>query len=417
MDILIVGAGIGGLTLGLMLHARGIACRVYEAAPEINPLGVGINVLPHASKELGELGLEAALSRVAVLTKEAAFFNRFGQLIYREPVGRYAGYDWPQYSIHRGDLQAVLAAAVRERVGADRLHLGWKCVRAEADTGGAVAHFVRAGTGEALAPQRGLVVIAADGVNSVLRRQLHPNEGDPVYSGVNMWRGVTRWPPMLSGASMVRAGWLDTGKMVIYPIRDRIDEAGRQLVNWLAEIETPHYLPKRDWARPGRIEDFIGPYRDWHFDWCDVPELIRSADAVYEYPMVDQDPLDRWSFGRLTLLGDAAHPMVPRGSNGAGQAILDARVLVYELVAHRDPVEALKAYEASRLPATSKVVLTNRTMPPDAILREVKLRSGDRPFERIEDVIALDELRAMSEGYKKIAGFDQASLAGGQTPA
>jgi 2-polyprenyl-6-methoxyphenol hydroxylase-like FAD-dependent oxidoreductase len=354
---------------------------------------------------------------VAILTRESAFFNRFGQLIYREPVGRYAGYDWPQYSIHRGDLQAVLAAAVRERVGVDRLHLGWKCVRAEADTGGAVAHFVRAGTGEALAPQRGLVVIAADGVNSVLRRQLHPNEGDPVYSGVNMWRGVTRWPPMLSGASMVRAGWLDTGKMVIYPIRDRIDEAGRQLVNWLAEIETPHYLPKRDWARPGRIEDFIGPYRDWHFDWCDVPELIRSADAVYEYPMVDQDPLDRWSFGRLTLLGDAAHPMVPRGSNGAGQAILDARALVDEIVAHRDPVEALKAYEASRLPATSKVVLTNRTMPPDAILREVKLRSGDRPFERIEDVIALDELRAMSEGYKKIAGFDQASLAGGQTPA
>jgi 5-methylphenazine-1-carboxylate 1-monooxygenase len=417
MDVLIIGAGIGGLTLGLMLHARGIACRVYEAAPEINPLGVGINVLPHASKELGELGLEAALSRVAVLTKEAAFFNRFGQLIYREPVGRHAGYEWPQYSIHRGDLQAVLAAAFRERAGPERLHLGWKCVRAGNGADDAAAHFVHGATGEALALQRGRVVIGCDGVHSVLRKQLHPGEGGPVYSGVNMWRGVTRWPPMLSGATMVRAGWLDPGKMVIYPIREHIDAQDRQLVNWLAEIETPHYLPKRDWARPGRIDDFLGPYRDWHFDWCDVPGLIRSADAIYEYPMVDQDPLDRWSFGRLTLLGDAAHPMVPRGSNGAGQAILDARTLADELAARRDPIEALKAYEVSRLPATSSVVLTNRTMPPDAILREVKVRSGDRPFDRIEDVISLDELRGMSEGYKKVAGYDRASLGGARKPA
>jgi 2-polyprenyl-6-methoxyphenol hydroxylase-like FAD-dependent oxidoreductase len=183
-------------------------------------------------------------------------------------------------------------------------------------------------------------------------------------------------------------------------------------VNWLAEIETPHYLPKRDWARPGRIDDFIGPYGDWHFDWCDVPGLIRAADAIYEYPMVDQDPLSRWTFGRLTLLGDAAHPMVPRGSNGAGQAILDARVLGDELTTRSDPAEALRAYEAVRLPATSQVVLTNRTMPPDAILREVKLRSGDLPFARIEDVISLAELAAMSERYQKVAGYDQATLAG-----
>jgi 2-polyprenyl-6-methoxyphenol hydroxylase-like FAD-dependent oxidoreductase len=416
LDVLIIGAGIGGLTLGLMLHARGIPCRVYEAAPEIKPLGVGINILPHASKALGELGLEAALTRVAVLTKEAAFFNRFGQLIYREPLGRDAGYAWPQYSIHRGDLQAVLLAAFLERAGADRLHLGWKCVRAADGADGASAEFVHGITGEPLARQRGRAVVGCDGVNSALRRQFHPDEGEPRYSGVNMWRGVTRWPAMLSGATMVRAGWLNPGKMVIYPIRDRIDAAGRQLLNWLAEIETPHYLPRRDWARPGRIEDFIAPYADWHFDWCDVPALIRAADAIYEYPMVDQDPLDRWTFGRLTLLGDAAHPMVPRGSNGAGQAILDARVLVDALAARRDPAEALRAYEAARLPATAKVVLTNRTMPPDAILREVKLRSGDRPFARIEDVISAEALREMSEGYKKVAGYDRETLAGGGEP-
>ena len=412
MDVLIIGAGIGGLTLALMLHTRGIACRVYEAAPEIKPLGVGINILSHAAQEFGELGLEAALARVAVLTQEAAFFNRFGQLIYREPLGRHAGYEWPQYSIHRGDLQAVLAEAFASRAGAERLQLGWKCVRAADGADDATAQFVHGATGEPLAPQRGSAVIGCDGVHSVLRRQFHPDEGEPRYSGVNMWRGVTRWPPMLSGATMVRAGWLNPGKMVIYPIRDRVDAEGRQLVNWLAEIETPRYLPKRDWARPGRIDDFIGPYRDWHFDWCDVPGLIRAADAIYEYPMVDQDPLARWTFGRLTLLGDAAHPMVPRGSNGAGQAILDARALADELAARGDPAGALRAYEAARLPATSRVVLANRTTPPDAILREVKLRSGDRPFARIEDVISLAELDAMSEGYKKVAGYDRATLAG-----
>jgi 2-polyprenyl-6-methoxyphenol hydroxylase-like FAD-dependent oxidoreductase len=416
MDVLIIGAGIGGLALALMLHRRGIACRVYEAAPEIRPLGVGINVLPHAARELGELGLEAELARAAVLTREAAFFNRFGQLIYREPLGRHAGYEWPQYSIHRGDLQAVLLAAARERLGEDRIATGWRCARAEDGPDGATAHFVDARTGDALPPQRGRAVVGCDGVNSALRRQFHPAEGDPRYSGVNMWRGVTRWPPMLSGATMVRAGWLNPGKMVIYPIRDRIDDAGRQLVNWLAEIETPHYLAKRDWARPGRIDDFLGPFRDWQFEWCDVPALIRAADAIYEYPMVDQDPLERWTFGRLTLLGDAAHPMVPRGSNGAGQAILDARALADELAARADPADALRAYEAARLPATAKVVLTNRTTPPDAILREVKLRSLDRPFARIEDVIGLDELRAMSEGYKQVAGYDRASLARGREP-
>ncbi len=416
MDVLIIGAGIGGLTLGLMLHRRGIECRVFEAAPDIRPLGVGINILPHASRELGELGLEPELTRVAVLTRESAFFNRFGQLIYREPLGRHAGYESPQYSIHRGDLQAVLLATLQARIGAERIQLGWKCERAEDGRDGAVAHFIDAATGAALPPQRGRAVIGCDGVNSALRRQLHPGEGDPVYSGVNMWRGVTRLPPMLSGATMVRAGWLDPGKMVIYPIRDRIDADGRQLVNWLAEIATPHFLPKRDWARPGRIDDFIGPFGDWQFDWCDVPALIRAADAIYEYPMVDQDPLARWTFGRLTLLGDAAHPMVPRGSNGAGQAILDARVLADELAARSDAADALTAYEAARLPATAKVVLTNRTMPPDAILREVKLRSGDRPFARIEDVISREELAAMSEGYKQVAGFDRASLARRREP-
>jgi 2-polyprenyl-6-methoxyphenol hydroxylase-like FAD-dependent oxidoreductase len=228
-----------------------------------------------------------------------------------------------------------------------------------------------------------------------------------------MWRGVTPWKPFLSGASMVRAGWLTHGKMVIYPIRDNIDAAGRQLVNWVAEIETPKHREKRDWNRPGNLADFIDAYADWHFDWLDVPAMIRATEPILEFPMIDQDPLPWWTQGRVTLLGDAAHPMLPRGSNGAGQAVLDARALADTLVLHRDdPAAALKAYESQRLPATTGVVLANRENPPDAIIREVYLRTGDRPFARIEDVISDDELRAISDRYKRIAQYDQASLRG-----
>jgi 5-methylphenazine-1-carboxylate 1-monooxygenase len=250
-------------------------------------------------------------------------------------------------------------------------------------------------------------VVACDGIHSAIRKQFYPDEGEPRYSGVNMWRGVTRWKPMLSGASMVRAGWLSHGKMVIYPIR-RPDGDGLQLVNWVAEIETPNYR-KRDWNRPGSLDDFLPAFADWRFDWLDVPAFIRAADSVLEFPMVDQDPLPRWSFGRATLLGDAAHPMVPRGSNGAGQAILDARALAAALL-EREPVAALAAYEKQRLEATTRIVLTNRSNPPDAILREVFLRSNDKPFRAIEDVISLDELRALSDGYKQIAGYSVDAL-------
>jgi 2-polyprenyl-6-methoxyphenol hydroxylase-like FAD-dependent oxidoreductase len=406
-DILVIGAGIGGLTLALALHRAGIAVRVYEAAPEIRPIGVGINILPHATRELARLGLEEALARVAVATREAAFFNRFGQLIYREPLGRSAGYDWPQFSIHRGDLQQALLLEVKQRIGAERVCTGWQCTGCEQDDAGVSAAF-RLATGEAR-NVRGGAVVACDGLHSTIRKQLHPGEGEPLYSGVNMWRGVTRWKPILSGAAMIRAGWLANGKMVIYPIRDRIDPEGRQLVNWVAEIETTRHR-SRDWNRPGAIEDFIGAFEAWRFDWLDVPAFIRAADAILEFPMIDQDPLPWWSAGRITLLGDAAHPMLPRGSNGAGQAILDARALADCVAAEQDAAAAFKAYEAKRLGPTAEVVRMNRSNPPDAILREVYLRTGDRPFTRIEDVISAEELAALSEGYKRVAGYDRQSM-------
>ena len=409
-DVIIIGAGVGGLTLALTLHRAGIACRVYELAPEVKGLGLGINVLPHATKELAALGLEDALARVAVTTREALFYNRYGQLVYSEPCGRHAGYDTPQFSIHRGDLQTVLLEACRQRIGADRIVTGWRCARAEQDGGGVTAHFTATATGEALPPQRGSVVVSCDGIHSVLRKQFYPDEGDPIYSGVNMWRGATWWKPFLTGESFVRAGWLESGKMIIYPIRNQRDAQGRQLVSWVGEFYTPKYK-LRDWNRAGELKDFIHVFEGWKFDWLDVPGLIRNAENILEYPMVDQEPLARWSHGRITLLGDAAHPMVPRGSNGAGQAILDAVALAECLKRHADPVEALKQYEARRLEATANIVRMNRKNPPDAILREVYLRTGDKPFKDIDDVISREELAALTNGYARVAGYDKESLA------
>lgn len=403
-EVIILGAGIGGLSLALSLHQAGIPCRVYEAVPELKPLGVGINLLPHAVRELAELGLLEALDEVGVRTQEAVFFTEHGQLVFREPAGLQAGYDWPQYSIHRGDLQTVLLNETLRRLGPDSVLCGHRCTGVEQDADGVTVHFAGG-----RAPVRGAVAIGCDGIHSALRKQLYPHEGAPRYSGINMWRGTAAWTPFLSGGSMVRAGWLAVGKMVIYPIRNHVDAEGRQLVNWVAEIHAPQPA-MRDWSRAGRLEDFLPAFADWHFDWLDVPALIRASDTILEYPMVDQDPLPRWTHGRLTLLGDAAHPMVPRGSNGAGQAIIDARCLAGAMKRAGAGPAALEAYDRVRVKATTEVVLTNRSNPPDTILREVFERSGGKRFERLDEIVTQQELQAISDNYKRVAGYDPAAL-------
>ena len=407
-DIAIVGAGIGGLTLALGLHQAGISCRVFESAPEIKPLGVGVNILPHAVRELENLGLLDALSKVGVTTQESAFFNAHGQFVYSEPAGRYAGYKWPQFSIHRGDLQGVLLQAVRERLGEQSVVSDHRCTGFEQDDDGVTLRF-EDNAGNARAPVRAALAVGCDGIHSAIRKQLYPNDGPPRYSGVNMWRGTIVMKPFLTGATMVRAGWLSVGKMVIYPIRDNVDGQGNQLINWVAEIECEQPA-RRDWNGRGKLEDFFPAFADWHFDWLDVAEMIRSTDTILEYPMVDQDPLPRWSFDRVTLLGDAAHPMVPRGSNGAGQAILDVPCLVEHLRKLGLTPDALSAYDRIRVKATGDVVLMNRKAPPDAILKTVHEITGGKPFTSIDDVISKSELAAISDSYKNVAGLNKDAL-------
>ncbi len=406
MTIAIVGGGIGGLGLALALHARGLPCEVYESVPEVHEIGVGITLLPHAMRELAALGLQPALEAAGIENLESVFFNRFGQFIYREPRGRHAGYELPEVGIHRGKLHRVMYDAVLARLGPQHVHTDHRCLRVEQDASGAIVYFSRQSDGQLLPPVRAGVVVACDGVNSTVRRQFYPHE-QVAFAGINTWRGVTRHRPILTGKSYLRIGSIETGKMVIYPIVDKVDEQGLQLVNWVAEIQRPD-ASMNDWNQGGRVDDFIDIFADWRFDWLDVPALIRGAGQILEYPMVDRDPVAQWTFGCVTLLGDAAHPMYPRGSNGSAQALIDARTLADALAAlpaGADARAALQAYEAQRQPVTARIVQTNRSVPPDFINIKVDELSGGKPFRHIDDLISQEELRRISDNYKQIAGF------------
>lgn len=407
LKIAVVGGGIAGLGFALALRQKGLACEVYEAVPEVRELGVGITLLPHAMRELAALGVQDKLEAVAIENLESVFFNRYGQFIYREPRGRHAGYPVPELGIHRGKLHRILFEEALDKIGAAHIHTDHRCVGVEQDEAGATIHFVDS-TGARREPVRADIVVACDGVHSVIRRQFYPDE-KMAFAGINTWRGVTRHKPILSGKSYMRIGSIDTGKMVIYPIVDNVDGQGNQLINWMAEIKRDSST-MNDWNRPGDVADFADIFRDWRFDWLDVPELIANAEQILEYPMVDKDPVDQWTFGRVTFMGDAAHPMYPRGSNGAAQGLIDARTLAELLASSADPLAALTAYEQARLGPTARVVQTNRSTPPDFINIKVDELSGGKPFGNIDDLISQEELRQISENYKKIAGFSQDAL-------
>ncbi len=408
MTVLIAGAGIGGLALGLSLHQAQIPFRIFEAVSDLRPLGVGINLQPHAVRELFELGLETGLDRIGLRTREVGYFSAQGDEIWREPRGLLAGYNWPQYSIHRGELQMLLLRALVERAGSEAVQFS-SAVTAWQDTGDGVRIALqdrasRTDTGMA----QGSLLVAADGINSTIRARLYPDEGPAHWGGTMMWRGITRGPRFLSGRTMAMAG-TRARKFVCYPIADLED--GGSLINWIADLEMPkgHDWLKQDWNRPGQRADFAPQFADWHFDWLDIPAVIEAAEGIWEFPMVDRNPLGQWSFGRVTLLGDAAHAMYPIGSNGASQAIIDARVLTQLLHERGAGPEALAAYDAARREAVNAVVLANRGDGPDRILDIVAERAPGG-FDDIDAVMPLAERQAFADGYKKTAGMDVQAL-------
>lgn len=415
---MIAGAGIGGLTAALTLNAAGFTdIHIFEASSTLTTLGVGINVQPSAVLILRNLGLMEALEKTGIKTQELNFYNRHGDPILSEQRGMHAGYAVPQFSIHRGEFQMLLLSAVKERLGTGAVHLNHALTSFSQDTKTITAHFSQRqdGAPAELSVVSGHVLIAADGINSTARKILYPHEGPPRFSGRILWRGCLERAPYLTGASMVWAGHADQ-KFIAYPISQRSADQGKSLVNWIAELRvrekddkdlTP---PKTDWTKAVDKSIFEGPFKSWKCGGLDMKDLIDKTDKVFEFPMSDRDPVEQWSFGRLTLLGDAAHAMYPIGSNGASQAIIDAKVLATHLkVLTEDVSAALKAYELERLPPTAQIVMANRANGPDHVLQLAEERAP-QGFADVYDVIPKEELEEIGNVYKKIAGFDMENV-------
>jgi 2-polyprenyl-6-methoxyphenol hydroxylase-like FAD-dependent oxidoreductase len=401
MRIVIAGGGIGGLAAALSLHAAGFTdIRVVEASPTIGVAGVGLNVLPNAVRELAELGLYRELAENAVATTELRFFSRQGKLIWQEPRGLAAGYRWPQLSVHHGYLQTVLARAVRSRLGPGSIVADAQVVSCSPLPDRAVE--VAVGRAGRMETERADLLIGADGIRSAVRASHYPAEGPPPGNGMVMWRGTTWAEPFLTGRSMIVAG-TDTHRIVLYPIAEN-PEGTRSLINWVA-ARPGDPAGGRHWQEKATVADVLDHFGDWRFDWLDIPAVFAAATHVYRYPLVDRDPLPRWTFGAVTLLGDAAHAMYPMGSNGATQAIVDARVLAKALAAEPDVPAALARYESERRPATTELQTSNRRHGPEEVISIVHRRSPGG-FDDVREVISDGELAAISANYARTAGFD-----------
>jgi 2-polyprenyl-6-methoxyphenol hydroxylase-like FAD-dependent oxidoreductase len=402
--VLIAGGGIGGLSLALTLHQIGVRCLVYESVQELKPLGVGINLQPNAVRELFDLGLtEQVLDGIGIQAREWALVGRNGKDIYTEPRGRLAGYRWPQYSVHRGRLQMLLYRTALERLGADALRLGERVVAYRNEPDGVVA--VVQGPGGHRQEVRGALLVGADGLHSAVRAQMHPQQPPVHWGGAIMWRGTTPGRPIRTGASFVGVGSLRQ-RVVFYPISQPDAASGLATINWIAEITVDPSAGRTqgDWNRRVDVAQVVRHFEGWDFGWLDIPAMLRGASEVFEYPMIDRDPVPTWVDGRVALLGDAAHVMYPVGSNGASQAVVDARVLGAAMVAHGVTPEALRSYDAQLCAPVSALVLRNRGAGPFGLLGLVDERCGG-VFDDIDQVLPAAERAAFMALYKTAAGF------------
>ncbi|GAA2884753.1 flavin-dependent oxidoreductase [Microbacterium esteraromaticum] len=405
MKIVIVGAGIGGLATALSLEAAGLRdIEIHERSTEIRGLGVGLNLLPHAIRELTELGLAERISTLGVAPTTLSYMNRQGQLIWSEPRGVEAGYRWPQLSVHRGRLQLALRDAVIERLG-DVIRLGHRLIDVRSgDEGREIARFENASGLQVEA--EGDVIVGADGIHSALRALRYPAEGAPPWSGLTLWRGVAVVPGFLDGRTMIMAGDPEQ-KFVAYPLAPEQGDQGVR-VNFIAERRGTG-SPDADWNRSVEPEPIAALFEGWTYDWLDIPAVIAAAEQILEYPMVDRDALPQWTFGRTTLLGDAAHAMYPNGSNGGSQAILDARTLAFHLATAADIDAALAGYEEDRRPAMTALLSTTRATGPERVMQIARERAPEG-FADIHEVIPAEELEEVANGYKRAAGFHPATL-------
>jgi 5-methylphenazine-1-carboxylate 1-monooxygenase len=407
--VIIAGGGIGGLALALTLHQIGVECVVFEAVNELKPLGVGINLQPNAVRELFDLGFAAEdLDRFGVPAKEWALVGMKGQDIYSEPRGLDAGYNWPQYAVHRGEFHMALYRRFVELAGPDAVRLGCRATGYEVKADGGVTVAFQTKSGEIR--ETGGLLIGADGIHSAIRAQMHPTQPPIHWGGAVMWRGTSLATPVRTGSSFIGLG-THKHRMVIYPISPADPETGLALINWIAEVtyDDPSEHETMGWFRPVGIDDFIHHFENWTYDWLDVPALIRGADIAFENPMIDRDPVPTWVDGPVALMGDAAHAMYPTGSNGASQAIIDARALGAKFLAQGVDADALAAYNADLCEPVSALILRNRGAGPFGLLNMVNDRCGGE-FDDIENVIPAAERAEFMAKYKAAAGFARDTL-------
>jgi len=408
--VIIAGGGVGGLATALTLHQIGVPCVVLEAVREMRPLGVGINLQPNAVRELYELGFTRwELDRVGLAAKEWALVGLNGNDIYAEPRGQLAGYNWPQFAVHRGQFHMALQAKVVERIGPEAVQLGSRVTGYAKNVSGGVTALVERADGSA-GEITGALLIGADGIHSAVRAQMHPGQPPIHWGGAVMWRGTTWGRPIRTGASFVGLG-THRHRIVLYPISRPRPETGLSMINWIAEVtmDSSEGWQQSGWFRQVSIDSFAHHFEGWRWDWLDVPALIRGADGAFENPMIDRDPIPTWADGPVALLGDAAHAMYPTGSNGGSQAIVDARVLGAAMVEHGVTPEALTAYDARLCGPISEVVLRNRGAGPFGLLNLVDERCGGT-FDNIDDVIPPEERARFMAGYQAAAGFAKDTL-------
>lgn len=412
-QVIIAGGGIGGIVMALTLHQIGVPCMVIESVRELKPLGVGINIQPNAVRELHDLGISNDdLDKVGLQAKEWALVGLNGTEIYSETRGIDAGYKWPQYAAHRGELHMMLYNKLVERIGQDNIILGTKVVGYTNTANGVEVNLEHASGDNSNIS--GSILVGADGMHSNVRAQVHPDQPPIHWGGALMWRGTSPAVPIRSGASFVGLG-THKHRLVFYPISPVDPKTGLATCNWIAEvtIDNTDDRDENSWFKPVQIDDFIHHFEDWNYDWLDVPALLRKADLAYENPMIDRDPVTTWQDGNVILIGDAAHPMYPTGSNGASQAIMDARNIGAAFLEHGVNAKAISAFDAQFCEPISKLQLLNRGAGPFGLLNLVDERCGGK-FENIDDVIPPQERKDFMAGYKNAAGFAIEKLNGSE---
>ncbi|MBT0772903.1 FAD-dependent monooxygenase [Kineosporia sp. J2-2] len=396
LDIAIIGAGPAGLTAALRLHQKGFRPRIYETVPELRPLGVGIDVKVYGSREIEELGLLEEFRAISVDARESIFYNKYGQEIYAELCGVHMGYLHEQRFVHRGYLQMLLYRTVLERLGEDAVVSGVRCTGYTNHDDRVTLHLD--GAPDVTAD----LAIAADGIKSAVRQQMHPEHSEPVYSGITMWRGTTLMEPFGSGGTILHIGAPQSSSMIVYPIANDFEGTGKVLVNWVVEAMRDETV--EDWNQRGTVEEILPYYEQCEIVHLDVRQMLRDAREVYLFPLIRHEPLDNWIDGRMVLIGDAAHAMYPRGGNGACQAIVDGGALAHHLAAGGDVDAALRAFQEQRLKAVNGMVMAHRGEGYEVIRRMVEDRTGGEMFTDIEQVLPLAEADAIFSKYHSMVG-------------